>query len=170
MLKFLLMFQHFSLLLYGACEKFISQRRGQAFVFFPNIRPRIKSLVKAMIPIVLGVFTIFLCRHGKMWRFSRFQIFYHDGTNSGYFRDGVHSDNPERYGKEPIEYMGDMELMKEAERNVMGNFKAEDFNPFTHNSIDYAKAVCDECERLKKERSLEEDACGRCTVRWHLQQ
>jgi hypothetical protein len=86
--------------------------------------------------------------------------FYADGSDSGFFNDGVHADSPknlDRYGKLP-QKNGELcrvdSYMKEAERNVADRYKSEDYKFFTHNCQDYKKDVNKEYDKIFKEKGL----------------
>jgi hypothetical protein len=180
-LKPLLMLQHFFRLLCGACEKFISQRRGQFFVFFPNIRPRIKFLFKTMVFTAM-VFPIPILYYRQMSICApyRRQIFHFWAKNHGFFDDMVFAPDRENYDfskfsfrkdcrkdliiEEKVEestvkyhvadcMVGDLDIILQAKKNVEHKFEAENYNVFTKNSIDYSDAVYEEYRRLEKEKS-----------------
>ncbi|MFN0086213.1 MAG: RHS repeat-associated core domain-containing protein [Blastocatellia bacterium] len=93
------------------------------------------------------------------------QIFYDDGTNSGFFDndeirpDRGHSNDDYDFTRNPNHY--DDDLMREAERNVQQNWDVDWrmpwWNPLDWNNCqDYVETVRQEYERLREERERQE--------------
>jgi hypothetical protein len=72
--------------------------------------------------------------------------FYQDGTNSGFFEDGVHADAQKNLGRYTLPPQpGDMSrhdgLMKQAERDVADEFRPGSYRRIMHNCHHYRRAV-----------------------------
>jgi hypothetical protein len=101
--------------------------------------------------------------------FRHYQIVFADGSNVGYYSDGVHPDrDPERFKALPgFMFVGDMNLMKQAVENIKPRFTAENYRAtdsfwmkwfdrkgwnrgeYRHNNCqDFAKAAFEEYVRI----------------------
>jgi RHS repeat-associated protein len=91
------------------------------------------------------------------WRLRHDQIWYDDGQNSGFFDDDtIRSDrvfprDAYDFRRDPRYY--DDALMREAEQSIL-RYWDMDWRLLDNNCQDYADAVRDKYERLKREREL----------------
>jgi hypothetical protein len=85
-------------------------------------------------------------------------IFYSDGTNSGYYRDGgvrgEHGEELKFYrdnGYSAVTVDPELEkFVKQAEKNIAPSWRADNYDMRTHNCQHYIDAVADEATRLFK--------------------
>ena len=81
------------------------------------------------------------------------QGFYEDGSgdNTGFFPDGVKSDNPDNNYRYECEDKTDSDdKMRQAEKNIRDNFPASSYNLLFNNCQDYADSLRNEYNRMTR--------------------